>query len=156
MKNLLTSVVLATSFIAAATTANASGSDSKQFKVKVTVHEACTISSAADIDFQTIDRSTATDLTSKGQLDVTCTLGTPYKIALAGNGKMSNTSNSGSVVPYQLFQDSNYETLWNTQSMLNGVGSGNNQTLPVYAQLDGNTNVEAGMYIDTVVATVTY
>lgn len=155
MKNIILSTVLGvTSLVAMA--AHAGGSDSKQFQVKLTVAESCQITTANDVDFGSIDRSQNPDLTSKGNLGVNCTLGTPYKIALAGNGKMSNTNNSGEAVPYQLFQDSNYETIWNTNSLAGGVGSGSVQNLPVYAQLDGMTNVSAGQYIDTVVATVTY
>ena len=80
-----------------------------------------------------------------------------YKIALAGSGEMSNTNTaSTSKVPYKLYQDSTRTTEWDAVNLLSKTGNGKDQAIPVYAKLAGNTNVEAGNYVDTVVATVTY
>lgn len=155
IKNILASTIFIGSSLIAIN-ANAAGTDSTTFQVKITVNESCKFATPSDVAFAAIDRSTNVNSTATGQLNITCTLGTPYKIALAGNGKMSNTSNSGSTIAYDMFQDAQYAKAWDKTNLLSNTGSGNAQTLPVYAKLAGNTNVEAGNYLDTVTATVTY
>ena len=135
----------------------ATGTASTEFKVKITVNESCKFTAAQDVQFSPVDRSTNMTSTATGQLNITCTLSTPYKIALAGNGEMSSmTAGSQSKVPYTLYQDSANTTQWDVKNLLSSTGSGKDQLIPVYAKLAGNTNVEAGDYVDTVVATVTY
>ena len=65
-------------------------------------------------------------------------------------------SASTSKVPYNLYQNSARTTEWNATNVLSNKGNGKDQAIPVYAKLAGDTNVEAGNYVDTVVATVTY
>ena len=70
---------------------------------------------------------------------------------------MQNTNTgSTSKVPYKLYQDAARKTEWDAINLLGKTGSGKDQAIPVYAKLAGDTNVEAGNYVDTVVATVTY
>ena len=109
------------------------------------------------MNFADIDRSTSVNQTAQGKVNVTCTIGTPYTVGLAGSGKMSNTSDAASSIAYNLFQDTGYTKSWdNSQSLNTQTGSGTSQQLDVYAKLAGNTNVKAGNYLDTVTATVTY
>lgn len=155
MRNfLVSSLILGSSLVAL--NANAAGTDSTTFQVKITVNESCKFTNKQDVNFDAIDRSTGKLNTATGQLDITCTLGTPYQIALEGNGKMSNTSKSGSTIAYNLFQDAQYQQAWDKTNKRDDVGTGNSQALTVYAKLTGENNVEAGDYLDTVVATVTY
>ena len=147
MKKVIVSAVLG--FSSLLTVAHAAGTDSTQFEVKLTVNESC--------KFTSVDRSTISASNAKGQLNITCTLNTPYEIALKGSGKMSNTNAaSTSKVPYNLYQNSARTTEWNATNVLSNKGNGKDQAIPVYAKLAGDTNVEAGNYVDTVVATVTY
>lgn len=156
MKKIILSSVIAT-FAFSSIAAHAAGTDTTQFQVKITVNESCKFTSKDDVEFNAVDRSTKIGSTAKGQLNLTCTLNTPYKIALAGTGAMSNTNGtSASKVPYKLYQDAARTTEWDTTNLLSKTGSGKDQTIPVYARLAGDTNVEAGNYVDTVVATVTY
>ncbi|UJA01462.1 hypothetical protein GBN93_11140 [Acinetobacter johnsonii] len=155
MKKVIVSAVLG--FSSLFTLAHAAGTDSTQFEVKLTVNESCKFTAFQDVEFASVDRSTKSASNAKGQLNVTCTLNTPYKIALAGTGEMSNTNTSStSKVPYKLYQDSTRTTEWDAVNLLSKTGNGKDQAIPVYAKLAGNTNVEAGTYVDTVVATVTY
>lgn len=156
MKKVIVSAVLGLSSLF--TAAHAAGSDSAQFEVRLTVTESCKFTAAQNVEFASIDRSTKAASNAKGQLNVTCTLNTPYKIALAGSGEMSNITNttSTSKVPYKLYQDSARTAEWDAANLLSRTGNGKDQTIPVYAKLAGNTNVEAGSYVDTVTATVTY
>lgn len=156
MKKVIVSAVFG--FSSLFTAAHAAGSDSAQFEVRLTVTESCKFTAAQNVEFASIDRSTKAASNAKGQLNVTCTLNTPYKIALAGSGEMSNITNtmSTSKVPYKLYQDSARTAEWDAANLLSRTGNGKDQTIPVYAKLAGNTNVEAGSYVDTVTATVTY
>ena len=156
MKKIILSAIIATSALTSVAT-YAAGTDSTQFDVKITVLESCEFTSKSDVEFNPVDRSTKAGSTAKGQLNVTCTKNTPYQIALAGSGAMSNTNLvSTSKVPYKLYQDAARTTEWKDANLLKKTGNGKDQAIPVYAKLDGNTNVEAGNYVDTVVATVTY
>jgi spore coat protein U-like protein len=155
MKKVIVSAVLG--FSSLFTVAHAAGTDSTQFEVKLTVNESCKFTAAQDVEFASVDRSTKSASNAKGQLNITCTLNTPYEIALKGSGKMSNTNAaSTSKVPYNLYQNSARTTEWNATNVLSNKGNGKDQAIPVYAKLAGDTNVEAGNYVDTVVATVTY
>ena len=154
-KNILSAIIATSALTSVAT--YAAGTDSTQFDVKITVLESCEFTSKSDVEFNPVDRSTKAGSTAKGQLNVTCTKNTPYQIALAGSGAMSNTNLvSTSKVPYKLYQDAARTTEWKDANLLKKTGNGKDQAIPVYAKLDGNTNVEAGNYVDTVVATVTY
>lgn len=153
-KNIISTMALTVGLFAANSSVVAA-TDTTSFKVKITVQESCKFTNAKDISFDVLDRSTNVNKTADGQLDITCTLGTPYKVALAGNGKMIKTGSSSSIA-YNLYQDSNNTVVWDQQTLLSNTGDGASQKLPVYAKLSGNTNVEAGDYLDTVVATVTY
>lgn len=155
MRNIIVSSLLLGASLVVVSSPSIAATDSTEFKVKITVNESCKFSNAKDINFVALDRSTNVDRIADGQLDITCTLGTPYKIALAGNGKMSKLG-SASTIAYNLYQDLQNSIAWDQQNLLSNTGSGNSQSLSVYAKLAGNTNVEAGDYLDTVVATVTY
>lgn len=155
MKKIILSTIVATS-VFSSLTANAAGSDSTDFKVKLTVTESCEFTSKSDVEFNAVDRSTKSGSTAKGQLNVTCTKNTPYDISLKGTGAMKNENGSSSVIPYKLYKDPARQNEWNTTNVMSNKGTGKDQAIPVYAKLAGNTNVEAGNYVDTVVATVTY
>lgn len=155
MKKVIVSAVLG--FSSLFTLANAAGTDSTKFEVKLTVNESCKFTAFQNVEFASVDRSTKSASNAKGQLNVTCTLNTPYEIALKGTGQMSNTDTSStSKVPYKLYQDPARTIEWNTDSLLSNSGNGKDQPIHVYAKLAGNTNVEAGTYVDTVLATITY
>ncbi|WP_296284778.1 spore coat U domain-containing protein [uncultured Acinetobacter sp.] len=156
MRNIILSTFMMTSIFASFTT-NAAAPVTAQFNVTIKVNESCKFDSANDVNFADIDRSTDVNKTAEGKLNITCTLGTPYQVALAGNGKMTNTADTTSTIAYNLYQDPAYAKNWDdSKNLLSNAGSGTSQALPVYAKLAGNTNVKAGNYSDTVTATVTY
>ncbi|WP_374531139.1 spore coat U domain-containing protein [Acinetobacter sp.] len=156
MKKIILSSIFATSAFTSMAT-YAAGSDSTEFQVKITVNESCQFTSAQHVEFNDVDRSIKAGSTAKGQLNVTCTKNTPYQIVLAGSGAMSNIDlSSTSKVPYKLYQNAARTAEWNDVNLLPGTGNGKDQTIAVYAKLAGDTNVEAGNYVDRVTATVTY
>ena len=146
--------------------ANAAGTDTVDFKVKITITESCkfTGTKASDVNFGSYDRSIdAND--AAGSLFVTCTKGTPFKIGLNNGLNAVSTqrnmklSATGDIIPYNLFTDSTRQTAWSdlTTAPFSGTGTGSEVTVPVYGRVPtGSTNVPAGNYEDTVTATVSY
>ncbi|AYO53236.1 Csu type fimbrial protein [Acinetobacter wuhouensis] len=138
----------------------AGNQNSVQFRVQVHIKESCNISSqgASNLDFGTVNRS-ADSLSAQGNLNITCTQGTPYTIALKSDRKMLNQATSGAVIPYTLYQDANQSIVWgfdSNQSYTN-TGIGANQNIPVWGKVaKQDTNVPSGSYSDTVTAVVSY
>ena len=156
MRNVISSTFLVVSAFASFSS-HATSPVTNQFNVKIKVNESCKIDTTSDVNFADIDRSTSVNQTAQGKVNVTCTIGTPYTVGLAGSGKMSNTSDAASSIAYNLFQDTGYTKSWdNSQSLNTQTGSGTSQQLDVYAKLTSSTNVKAGNYQDRVTATVTY
>lgn len=136
------------------------------FQVKITITESCTVTagSGSDIDLGSHVRSATGNFDNTNNISVNCSSGTPYKIGL----KPSNNNNLGAgvltlspnTIPYQLYSNSGYSTIWGDTdpNRVSAVGTGSAQTIAVYARVvgGGNTNVPAGVYVDTVTVTVTY
>ena len=159
--------------IAAAATSNIAraATDTTQFQVKITITESCDVHTvnATDIDFGTHVRSTtATPIDNQGALQLNCSRGTPYQIALdpglnsssptaaADNRRM--TSVDGGVVPYGLYRDAARTQFWGRvigTNTVGGTGTAAQQSIPVYGRVPA-TDVAAGVYLDTITATVTY
>jgi Uncharacterized secreted protein len=87
--------------------------NSSEFKVQLTVTERCEIQSnqTQSIDFGSIQRST-NNVSRSGSLNVSCTQDTPYSIALHSDKTLKNTQDSSIQVPYQLYQDAGFKTVW--------------------------------------------
>lgn len=160
---------LATAALLAAGTGVAyAQTDSRTFNVKIQITSVCDIQTApTDVDFGSVN-STQTSINSTGTLNVRCTSGTPYNIALnagSGSGATVTSRTMGSAdagntarVPYALYRNSARTQNWgstigsDTQA---GTGNGAVQPLVVYGQV-ASTNYPAGSYSDVVTATVTW
>lgn len=130
------------------------------FKVQLTVTERCEIQSGQTqtIDFGSIQRST-NNVVSSGSINISCTQDTPYAIALHSDKTLKNTQDSSIQVPYQLYQDTSFKTVWGNSSQENftSTGTGSDQKFRIWAKINENaTNVPAGVYNDMVVAKITY
>lgn len=168
MKSLKLSVCLALGLLAGASSAAFASTASTTFQVKITITNACDAAalSAGDIDLGS-HSFLDSNINGSSSLSVKCTNGAPYTIALNAG---SNPSTPGDVttrrmlngaanyVPYNLYKDSAFATVWGLTLGTNTVastGTGVAQSFPIYAKaLPGN--VPAGVYVDTVQATVTY
>ncbi|MGH8052873.1 MAG: Csu type fimbrial protein [Stenotrophomonas sp.] len=141
------------------------------FQVKVKITESCNVTTvtATDVDFGEVARTTdPVAIDADGALNVNCSKGTPYQIGMnAGANSTSATASannrrmaSGSRhVSYGLYVDAARSEFWDTAGSTNtvsGVGNGVNQPIPVYGRIQDAPNVPAGVYTDTVTATVTY
>jgi spore coat protein U-like protein len=136
------------------------------FQAHAVVVSTCTVV-AADIDFGT-RAGLAAAITANGSLDVTCTSGRPYTIALNAGATPGNTiaarkmnlNGAGAgLVSYQLYRDSGPANVWGdgtTGVVYSGTGSGTSQAIPVYGRVPAQVSPSPGTYLDTVRATVTY
>lgn len=135
--------------------------------VGATVTNNCTISTAA-LTFGTYDPvvgNSSANLDGTGRVTLACTKGATASIAL-GSGSSSSGSarrladGAGNFLAYDLYQDSSRSVAWS------GSGSGLMTPTPstskagrdftVYGRVQGNQDVPAGAYSDTIVATVNF
>ena len=160
LKSVATSILALAAFSSAAYAQTASTT----FDVTITITSSCSIDTpaATDVAFGA-QPSTATDIDAAGLLNVNCTPGTPYSIALNeglnGVDVASRAMTDGTtLVPYQLYQDPGRTTVWGETTGTNtlaGTGTGAVQPIPVYGRVP-NANFPAASYADTVTATITY
>lgn len=134
--------------------------ESSEFNVRITIKESCNISTAnaAELDFSSIDRA-STDAKAKNDLTVTCTDGTPYRVALKSPRIMTNTKINNFSIPYMLYQDANQTKPfgYDLQDAYSNTGTGKTQKIPVWGQVkQSDTNVPAGQYSDTVTVAISY
>ncbi|AYQ27321.1 MULTISPECIES: spore coat U domain-containing protein [unclassified Polaromonas] len=140
--------------------------------VSLTLDSGCQFSAPSDaVAFaRTTSTSAAVTLDATGTLNVTCTSGTNYTIGL--NGGANNTGSvdtpalgsrrmqgtAGNYVTYDLYQEPTHTTFWGNvvnSDTFSSVGTGNPEAIPVYGRVT-NVNAVAGVYADTVTATITY
>lgn len=160
---LAAAVLVAAGFAGAANAAQ----DTTTFQVKITITESCDIhtTKATDVDFGSNARGKSGNIDAEGKLVVNCTLGTPYNIGL--NGGMHGTgvtdrkmNNGGILIPYGLYKSAGRSDNWGDTGtgLLPGTGTGSNQDIPVYGRVVGSDtqHAPAGLYTDTITATITY
>lgn len=146
-------------FAPAARAANASTT----FSVTATVLASCNVS-AGTLAFGNYSPSAQSDATST--IDIVCTNGTPYTVALDGGSTASNVAAramndiSAHTLSYGIYTNATRATIWGdgtgatvTQS---GTGSGGTQALTAYGRVPASQFVAAGNYSDTITVTVTY
>lgn len=135
----------------------------------------CQLNSTSTVDFGNINdiSTTKRDYTAQGAVNSTCNYGTPYSIYLGdGNNRITGgfrrmTNGNNEFIPYQLYKDSNYSTVWDATGGvtnvggaggISGTGTGSAQTTTVYGKIPQGTSIASrpGSYSDSVVVTVTY
>ncbi len=103
------------------------------------------------------------EVTATGGVNLTCTPGTNYTIAMDGGltGATDPTQRlmrSGSnTIAYGLYADAAHTTPWSASGtgLVTGTGAGAVQSIPVYGRV-APQSAAPGQYSDTVVVTVTY
>jgi spore coat protein U-like protein len=139
------------------------------FTVSATVASNCLIS-AANLDLGTFDGTNDLD-TATSNITVRCTTGLPFSVGLSeglhgsfANRKLKIAGTDPDTLVYNLYTDSARTIIWNeTTNRSGGIGagmsSGSAVTVPVYGKLLASENDglgKAGLYNDTIVATITY
>jgi spore coat protein U-like protein len=134
-----------------------------QIAVTATVLSVCLIT-ATPLAF---GNYTSTQLDATATLAVSCTVGTPYTIALdAGTGSEATVaerrmtgSEAGQQLSYSLYSNSARTSVWGTTTgtdTVAGTGTGLVQNLSVYGRVPAGQLAAPGAYTDTVTATLTY
>lgn len=176
-KSLMTATILTA---ASLTVANAAGTATGSFDVKLNITSVCTVNAAKtaqDINFGDVPAGTAisaaliSNRTSATALSVQCSKGAPYVINLSPTN-VSSTTGAGSMsgpaadkITYQLHSDSAGKKAWGNTSALGTAGNGVGGTgtglstainHPVYSTVTSTTDVTVGAYTDTVNVSVIY
>lgn len=138
--------------------------DTDTFQVTATVVASCDVD-AADMGMGSYDPVTATPLDGSTTMQVRCTNGTGYVIAMnpgtgsgatVANRRMTNGANT---LSYSLYQDSGYTSLWGQSVGVDtyaGTGNGAAQNLTIYSRAPARQTAPAGAYTDTITVTLTY
>lgn len=158
----ISATMLAYAIPAAAGTATAS------FSVTATVINSCLVS-ANSLAFPTYDPTTTAATTGSSTLNVTCTLGAPYTVALsngsgtgadatAGASGRKMTGSGATLLGYNLYQDAGFSQAWGTSGAFleSGTGTGAVAALTVYGRVPASQLVTAGNYTDTINVTVSF
>ena len=174
-KSIITAALLAVGSLAGVS-ANAAVVE-KQFNVKIEITSVCTVNAAIgtnDVNFGQVVAGTAATAQAATPLTVSCSKNTPYIVNLTpsnvnadGLGAMKGPGTGTTLIPYQLRKASGATAaVWGNQGTLttasNGIaGTGKGVTTPVthivYASATAAaTDVEPGLYNDTVTVAVTY
>jgi len=134
------------------------------FTVTATVLPACTVVGGVPLAFGVVTPGVQRD--GSVTVSATCTLGTPYTLALdAGTGSgatvASRRMTSGSdTLTYSLYQDAARTTLWGDgtagTSVRSSTGTGLSQTFTVYGRVPSSATAPVGSYTDTITVTATY
>jgi spore coat protein U-like protein len=102
---------------------------------------------------------------AQATLTTTCSLSTPYTIALAGGSNLNGVQRQMSdglshYIPYFLYSNSSRTTSWGDGTALGatvaGTGTGVAQSLTVYGSTGAQSALPPGNYSDSVVMTVSY
>ncbi|HDZ1003214.1 TPA: spore coat U domain-containing protein [Klebsiella variicola] len=146
---------------------------SGNIQITTEVADSCSLS-VVGVNFGTINEigPLRSEKVAEGRLAVQCSQGKPYTVYLGsgnnpGEGGSRQMANGDARLPYQLYQNAAHTLIWNeTGGILQtggsgGVslmGSGSEQTLPVYGRIQAGTTVPGtvGAYTDTVTVTVSY
>ncbi|MGF9693816.1 spore coat U domain-containing protein [Rhizobium sp. 0TCS1.26] len=132
------------------------------FNVQITIQAECQINSATNLNFGTsgvID----TNIDAASAIAVQCTQGVPYAISLNGGTTPGGTvaarlmaGPGGATIGYSLFTNAERTAVWDETNTVPGTGTGAEQVYPVYGRVVPQATPAAGVYQDTVTATLTY
>jgi len=138
--------------------------DSDTMAVTATVVASCNVD-ASDLLFGNYDPVAASPLDVGTSIDVTCTNGTAYTVALdeglgAGATIASRRMTAGAdTLVYSLYRNAGRTNVWGETAGVDtvaGTGTGAAQDIDVYGRVTANQTAPAGAFSDTVTVTVTY
>lgn len=174
VKNFVAAAALAVLGFGAVGSAQAAGSSTATFQVKMTITSSClAVTAPNDINLGSVTAtSTAVTQNSSSTLSVYCSKNTPFTVGLAtsatngggsaGTGYMKGETH-GDLVPYSLSNVSAGGAPWGNTTgtggnvVSSGIGAGMATAVPltIYAQAT-NANFSPDTYSDTVTVNLTY
>lgn len=94
-------------------------------------------------------------------LRLDCSAGTAYSVSLSGGVRVSGNGakaidGEGALLPYEIYRDSGHRQRWGSAgASQTGVGSGNAQSLPLYAA-NRLTPIPLGAGADVMIVTIAF
>lgn len=168
--NVLKTSLLAAALVASPLAADAASTNAN-FGVQLTVQNSCTMTAgntASDINFGTVTGNITANRDASTSLTVNCNNGALYHVGLndglnasSGQRRLTNAT-TGQFVNYELYSDSGRTARWGqtaaggTATDVDGTGSNADQTLTVYGRVAPTQSVGAGVYNDTITATIEF
>ena len=159
--NVFKTSLIAAALIAAGAAAPATAADNMAFDVTITIDKSCDVTSTSDVAFGSTTASAGTVTGTGGNVTVQCTGDNGADVSTR---KMLHT-NGSDAIPYQLYQDAGFSTIWGDTVDTNtvegtgtgfGTGTPYDQPHTVYAQATVPGTAPVGSYSDTITATVTF
>jgi spore coat protein U-like protein len=140
---------------------------STTFNVTATIQSTCSTVTASNLVFGNYDPFAASATDQTNVVQVTCTNGTPYTIALNSGSTSGATianrlmANGPNTLNYNIYTTNARTTIWGdgTSSSVTQAGTGNGtaQSYTAYGRIPaGQTAKPTGNYSDTVHVTVTF
>lgn len=136
-----------------------------QFTVSASVLDNCAVS-AGPLAFGPYSASSGTAVTANSSIQVTCTNGLHYTVALDGGtttqapAARAMVDSNSDQLGYGLYTSSGYSSVWGdgtagtvTQA---GIGNGSAQPMTVFGRIPASQYVASGSYTDTVTVSVSY
>jgi len=156
--------ILALALCCLATRAHAA-TVSTTFTVTATVLASCDVT-AANLDFGNYMSGAGSDTTANTTVDVTCTNGTNYTIALDGGSVAHDpaaramSAGGSSLLNYGLYTDASCTTVWGdgtgVTTTMSGTGDGTAQPATIYGRIPAGQYVPATQYTDQITVQVSY
>jgi spore coat protein U-like protein len=135
------------------------------FQVTATVLASCGVT-ATDLNFGNYTPGAGSDVTANTTLNVTCTNGTDYTIALDGGSIAHDPSaramsaGGSDMLNYGLYADASFTTVWGdgggATATVSGTGNGAAQPTTIYGRIPAGQYVPATTYTDQITVEVTY
>ncbi len=170
---MLKKVALAALMAAVVSTSAEAGTQTGTFTVSATLNPTCTIDTTnGAYNFGTIGATNSTyqNQGTSGQIEINCSIGTPYTVSMASShttgGPVAtgfNMINGGQLMSYKLYPASFSNAAWDSSGVsANASGTGNAQAQRIYVlgeipqQTPSGGIWNTGAFTDTVTATVNY
>ncbi len=133
------------------------------FTVTATAIDVCTLSASA-MSFGDIP-ATSSAVNASSTLTTRCSASTPYTITLNGgltgatNPTLRKMRQGSNELTYGLYRDAARSLAWGSSAGVNdmsGSGTGFSQPIPVFGRVPQQSTPPAGIYSDTIIATIAY
>jgi spore coat protein U-like protein len=142
------------------------GTSTTTFTASATIAASCTVE-ATNLAFGTYSATSATPLTGTSTVNVYCTSGTPYTLALnigSGGGTFAarDMANGANLMTYDLYTSAAHTAVWGdgtaSTSTVAGTGAGVLTSSPntVYGNIPVSQDLPPGTYTSTITVTVNF
>jgi len=142
------------------------GTATTTFTASATISASCTVT-ATNLAFGTYSAGSPTALTGTSTVNVYCTSGTPYTVALnvgSGGGTFAarDMANGTNLLAYNLYTSAAHTAIWGdgttSTSTVAGTGAGVLTSSPntVYGNIPISQDLPPGTYTSTITVTVNY